>query len=520
MKIYCKKCNALLKPGAKFCSNCGEKIANETICTEDCSEKGIYCPNCGVAINNNEAKFCPACGFSFKKIAKNSDTVSPEETVPPSELESVTEDEPVYENNFNGRSDNENGEQASETSAKKIFLENEQTKSISDNLSLQDVIQKYLPIPVFAIILFLAIVYARSSNSDSLSTESEQTIGQNYIDMVKGCSLYSIYPDVETSDAFDAFFTRQEWEYFISTDDQQIVQVTGDYTLEGEPAEMVVQFLLTPDEDEDGLYYITLYAMEIKGTAISSALAELQLSQIISEYNDSLQDDNSSVSASNEIIDSDGTYAGEESVEQYYLTDTVTGDNLTVHTHCAYHLTDNGCLSVYVICSITNNRSEVMTFNSYSYFSLNNDGIISNATSSYDYTNIAPGTEFETTVIFTFPDNSNTDFENMTMTVDGIDICLEDKPQEDTMTEFAGIYHNEANKIKYFIENITDNRYRIFAFYSWNRSGNYDDFEIELNDNSFTIPYVYQEYKCTWNSSNSTISFTLPTSAVTLTKEN
>lgn len=411
MKLYCKNCNALLKPEAKFCSNCGEQVINEAIYIGEHSEKSIYCPNCGAAINKAVANYCPACGFSLKDVVRNLGTASHEEDLISSEMELIAENAPIY----NDSSENGNGIQTGETYAEQIFLEDEQTGDSPDNRSLQDAIGKITPviyaitlilaivaagyiiltegilisdhvdlllkenrliypmlsmfinaffayaiikfigawvsniivifyakqlnseivigteiqqiaadrssrpkIPIVAIILFLAVIFARSSNPDLFAIESEQTIGQNYIDMVRGCSLYTEYPDVETGDAFDAFFTSQEWEYFIPTDDQQIVQVTGDYTLDGEPSEMLIQFLITPIEDEENMYYISFYAMEIKGVAISSTLANIQLSAIFSEYNDSLQENNASASASNEAADDEGDSlsSGETAEEQ------------------------------------------------------------------------------------------------------------------------------------------------------------------------------------------------------------
>ncbi len=46
----CPTCGASVKPNAKFCSECGSKLAVKK-----------FCPNCGEQINGN-AKFCPSCG--------------------------------------------------------------------------------------------------------------------------------------------------------------------------------------------------------------------------------------------------------------------------------------------------------------------------------------------------------------------------------------------------------------------------------------------------------------------------
>ncbi|MBN1877443.1 MAG: zinc ribbon domain-containing protein [Anaerolineae bacterium] len=49
-RAACAKCGAALKPGAKFCAECGTRV-----------EEKRYCIDCGAEIANN-AKFCPACG--------------------------------------------------------------------------------------------------------------------------------------------------------------------------------------------------------------------------------------------------------------------------------------------------------------------------------------------------------------------------------------------------------------------------------------------------------------------------
>ncbi|HJJ28700.1 MAG TPA: SPFH domain-containing protein [Methanocorpusculum sp.] len=48
--VACPKCGAQVKQGAKFCPECGEKMAS-----------GAVCPACGAAVTFG-AKFCPECG--------------------------------------------------------------------------------------------------------------------------------------------------------------------------------------------------------------------------------------------------------------------------------------------------------------------------------------------------------------------------------------------------------------------------------------------------------------------------
>lgn len=54
--MICKKCGQELPSGAKFCTNCGEKI-------EETSEFKV-CPKCGAKCKK-DAKFCTTCGYAF-----------------------------------------------------------------------------------------------------------------------------------------------------------------------------------------------------------------------------------------------------------------------------------------------------------------------------------------------------------------------------------------------------------------------------------------------------------------------
>ena len=53
--LVCSKCNSTLPQGAKFCMNCGEKVA----------PKEVYCQECG-AVMPADAQFCMNCGTRRK----------------------------------------------------------------------------------------------------------------------------------------------------------------------------------------------------------------------------------------------------------------------------------------------------------------------------------------------------------------------------------------------------------------------------------------------------------------------
>ena len=48
--MNCPKCNAVLRPGVKFCTSCGQKIEQSTTCTQ-----------CSSPLKQG-AKFCIKCG--------------------------------------------------------------------------------------------------------------------------------------------------------------------------------------------------------------------------------------------------------------------------------------------------------------------------------------------------------------------------------------------------------------------------------------------------------------------------
>lgn len=61
--MICKKCGSELKPQAKFCPKCGEKV-----------EKVKYCSNCGKVLEAG-MKFCSSCGTPAVETVKD-ETVS------------------------------------------------------------------------------------------------------------------------------------------------------------------------------------------------------------------------------------------------------------------------------------------------------------------------------------------------------------------------------------------------------------------------------------------------------------
>ena len=58
--MNCPKCNAILRPGVKFCTSCGQKIETSATCTQ-----------CGTPLKSG-AKFCIKCGQRVTLAEKTS----------------------------------------------------------------------------------------------------------------------------------------------------------------------------------------------------------------------------------------------------------------------------------------------------------------------------------------------------------------------------------------------------------------------------------------------------------------
>lgn len=91
--MICKRCGSELKPQAKFCPKCGEKVV-----------KPEYCPNCGKVLESG-VKFCSSCGTPIvkgvkgKSVSGSEDAIAEEITkqVTPESMEAESANSPVLE---------------------------------------------------------------------------------------------------------------------------------------------------------------------------------------------------------------------------------------------------------------------------------------------------------------------------------------------------------------------------------------------------------------------------------------
>lgn len=80
---------------------------------------------------------------------------------------------------------------------------------------------------------------------------------QKYISLVKESAPQS-YPDITYGEAFEAFFGDGSWNYFKSSDEQDVVEFRGKCYYDGEAAEVTIQYLVSYEEGTGQLYTVAI----------------------------------------------------------------------------------------------------------------------------------------------------------------------------------------------------------------------------------------------------------------------
>lgn len=83
--------------------------------------------------------------------------------------------------------------------------------------------------------------------------QSEMTKDDPHVLTVKEGTLDE-YPDITIDEAFTDFFASPTWEYFVSEDDEDIVEFTGGFLYEDVDAEATIQFQLHENERFEIVY--------------------------------------------------------------------------------------------------------------------------------------------------------------------------------------------------------------------------------------------------------------------------
>lgn len=134
---------------------------------------------------------------------------------------------------------------------------------------------------------------------------------------------------------------------------------------------------------------------------------------------------------------------------EYYLPGYAYNNSLGVYVYyaCIGYDEKQNINLVSVQCTIWNNGSDNIQFAASDYFSLNYNGVITNARpTQYDYTTLASGGQFTTELVFDCPSATRTsDTFNMTLIMENTQIHLGPAPQtEEEQSNFSGVYMDSS----------------------------------------------------------------------------
>lgn len=134
---------------------------------------------------------------------------------------------------------------------------------------------------------------------------------------------------------------------------------------------------------------------------------------------------------------------------EYYLPGYAYSNSLGAYVYYAYVAYDEEQKTnvIRVECTIGNTGSGDIQFVASNYFSLNYNGVITNARpTQYDYTTLAPGGQFTTELVFNCPSATRAgDTFNMTMTMENTQIHLGPVPLDtEERSGFAGTYMSSS----------------------------------------------------------------------------
>lgn len=129
---------------------------------------------------------------------------------------------------------------------------------------------------IVAILMIVLLLLSACSTAtlEGAGKEIEDTIANaadadnKYVKMVKGGYRVDD-PSVTYEDAFSAFFGTPRWKYFESTENQDVVEFTGDCTYQDVPVKARIQFVV---DEENGTFDATYLAFnEVPQNAITLA---------------------------------------------------------------------------------------------------------------------------------------------------------------------------------------------------------------------------------------------------------
>lgn len=135
---------------------------------------------------------------------------------------------------------------------------------------------------LYILILFLIILPLTSCNSskdiDNIVNDIEKSIENDenkenvYVQKVMTGNL-NIDNTVTIGDVFENYFGYPTWEYFKSTDGQDIVEFTGNCMYDGKEVECIIQFVISGDNLE--ITYLSFNDISQNQFVLSSLLESI-----------------------------------------------------------------------------------------------------------------------------------------------------------------------------------------------------------------------------------------------------
>lgn len=224
-----------------FCQKCGEKV----------KEGALFCQNCGAKLVHSPTEFVENTSAASAQVANNSSDRVISQTVEQSEARQVIPNEYAPS-----------------------------TQHLQQTVVAQAVIpmkkkSKVLPIilgvvgGVLALVILIGIVGGVSSPKDN-----------RYISLVKEGYPLEGNSNVSYGEAFDYFFANPTWEFFVSTEDEDIVEFTGDCTYLDSPVTACIQFTVNEDDSTFQITYIDFNGVpqdfEVGGELLETVFSEAE----------------------------------------------------------------------------------------------------------------------------------------------------------------------------------------------------------------------------------------------------
>lgn len=218
--MFCQKCGTQAKEGAQFCHKCGARLVN-------------------VPSKSTE----PTPTYATQVATRPSNFTSPQ---PPKQQAA---ERPMYQVSapYSQQVQQPWGAQA-------VFPVKKKSKVLPIVLGVVGGV-------VFLVILF-GMIGSLSNSGDN-----------RYISLVKEGYPLDGSSSISYGEAFDYFFSNPTWEYFESTEDEDIVEFTGGCTYLDSPVTACIQFVLDVDNSTFEVSYVDFNGVP-QGTAIWSELLE------------------------------------------------------------------------------------------------------------------------------------------------------------------------------------------------------------------------------------------------------